>query len=157
MKGQSTTAKNSGRQKSDYVPFRLDPTTNDALSRIAIAEGHCDKSVIIRRYIEKGLKNDGYRPDDERLRQLIRDAVQEVMKPHVERLASISAKAANIDAANFFLMFYIGRLVLPPSELQRLDEAVENARRLGIEFLKLRKDRDLDEFISNGAESMKDE
>ena len=104
-----------------------------------------------------------FRLDDEtdailtRIAQLIREAVQEIMKPHVERLASISAKAANIDAASFFLQLYVGKLMLPPSERQQVDEAAEKARRLGIEFLKLRKDRDIDVFIGKGVAEMNDD
>jgi hypothetical protein len=151
----SNRQQKSERPKGEYIPFRLDPDTNAILTRIAITEKRT-KSEIIRRYIEMGIKNDGYRPDDERLGQLIREAVQEIMKPHVERLASISAKAANIDAASFFLQVYVGRLMLPPSERDRMDEAAENARRLGIDYLKLRKGMDIDSFITAGAAGMKD-
>jgi len=144
------------RKAAGVYAFRLDDETDAILTRIAITE-HRSKSEIIRRYIDMGIKNSGYRPDDERLAQLIREAVQEIMKPHVERLASISAKAANIDAASFFLQLYVGKLMLPPSERQQVDEAAEKARQLGIEFLKLRKDRDIDVFIGKGVAEMNDD
>ncbi len=148
-------AKNN-REAADVVSFRLEGERKNIIEKVASAEKK-NKSEIIRRYIDMGIKNDGYRRNDELLRELIRDVVQEVMKPHVERLASISAKAANIDAASFFLLVYVGRLVLPPSERRLVDEAAENARRLGIEFLKLKKDRDLDDFILGGLKDMQDD
>ncbi len=152
---RSDQVKNTNKSdRSEHVTVRFDKDDYDTFCRIAIEEKRT-KSEVIRRLTRIGLKNSGYRPDDERLRELIRDVVQEVMKPHVERLASISAKAANIDAASFFLLVYVGRLMLPPSERLLVDEAAENARRLGIEFLKLKKDRDLDEFIRAGAENMR--
>jgi predicted transcriptional regulator len=155
MNGSAKKPKQGDRPKGEYIPFRLDPETNAVLSRIAITE-HRTKSEIIRRYIDMGIKNSGFRPDDERMGQMIRDAVQEVMKPHVERLASISAKATNIGAASFFLQSFVGRLMFPPSDRERIDEAAENARRLGIEYLKLKKERDPDEFIAAGVAGMKD-
>jgi hypothetical protein len=144
------------RKAAGVYAFRLDDETEAILTRIAITEKRT-KSEIIRRYIDMGIKNSGYRPDDERLGQLIRDALQEILKPNVERLASISAKAANIDAASFFLLLYVGKLMLPPSERQRVEEAAENARKLGIDYLKLRKDRDIDAFIQGGIKEMNDE
>ena len=140
---------------SVMLSTRVDRKTIKELTGAAISE-HRTLSEIVRRYLHMGLKNDGYRRDDERLSQIIRNTMQEVLKPHVERLASISAKAANIDGASFFLLTYIGRLLLPSSERQLLDEAAENARRLGLEYLKLKKDRNLDEFIQNGIKAMQD-
>ena len=145
---------NADRHKGDYIPFWLDTDSSEILTRIAISEKR-SRSEIIRRYIDMGLKGSGYRPDDEHLQQIIKEAVYEILQPQINRLASISAKAANIDAASFFLLTYVGRLMLPPSDRRLVDEAAENARRLGIEYLKLRKDRSIDEFIRAGVEELR--
>ena len=54
------------------------------------------------------------------------------MKPYVERLAAISAKATQLSGADFFLMVYLGTMLLPDGSRQQLEEAAARARKLGI-------------------------
>jgi len=78
------------------------------------------------------------------------------MKPQVERLASISAKATQISSAAYFLLVYLMRTLLPEGEREEADEVAAKARKLGIEYLKLR-DKDIDTFIRSGIERFKEE
>ncbi|BDF70354.1 hypothetical protein CE91St41_24190 [Oscillospiraceae bacterium] len=79
------------------------------------------------------------------------------MKPYVERLAAISAKATQLSGADFFLMVYLGTMLLPDGSRQQLEEAAARARKLGIEYLKLGKEKDIDAFIASGILKVKDE
>lgn len=144
------------KESNDSICVRFNAATRRALDSKAANEKRT-LSDIIRQFVDTSLKYEGYLPDDEHLRQLIREELSNILKPNVERLASISAKAANIDAASFFLLTFVAKLMLPPSESHRIEEASENARRLGIEYLKLNKNRDLDDFIQRGVNDMRDE
>jgi len=95
-----------------------------------------------------------YKVEDDRLCIMVKTAVSEIIKPQVERLAAISAKATQISSASYFLMFYMLRMVLPEDMRDELDETAALARKLGIEYLKLR-DKDIDVFIRSGIDRIK--
>ncbi|MEG2383338.1 MAG: hypothetical protein RSB39_07085 [Oscillospiraceae bacterium] len=141
-------------QKSTYVPFRLDPETNELLERYAVIQKKT-KSEAIRTLLDKGMKTEGYKVEDDRLYSMVKAAVLEVSKPQVERLAAISAKATQISAAAYFLLVCALRMLLPEETGSDIDELASRARKLGIEYLKLR-DKDIDTFIRSGIERMKD-
>ena len=140
-------------QRSRYIPFRLDPETNDLLERYA-ANQKKTKSEAIRTLLDKGMKTEGYKVEDDRLYDMVKAAVIETSKPQVERLAAISAKATQISAAAYFLLVCALRMLLPEEASADLDELAAQARKLGIEYLKLR-DKDIDTFIRSGIERMK--
>lgn len=133
--------------------FWVSVETDDTIRRIALAE---DRSVssVYRELVEKGLVAAGYRAGEKDLTTMIRTVVNETIKPHVERLAAISAKGVQIDAASYFLQMYNGRQALPEYQQEEFDGIAANARKMGIEYLKLPKDKDIDEFISRGFRRM---
>lgn len=141
--------------QEDRLTIRLEPRISAMIESIAAVE-HKSKSTVVREMIDKQLVAEGYKKDEDQLYQMILGAVKEVTKPQIERLAAISAKATQIDAAAFFLLVYSSGMQLPPSERHMIDEAAARARKLGIEYLKL-KDDDIDGFIRRGAERVKDE
>lgn len=141
--------------KAKILTIKLDKITDEKIAKAAIAE-HTTKSAIIRRYIEQGLKSDGYQLDDERLYEMIKKAVREEIKQPVERLAAISAKGTQIGAAAFFMGVYSSRVSLDATECGNVDNMAERARKLGIEYLKL-KDDDIDRFIGRSGRKMSDD
>lgn len=124
------------------------------VSKIAAAEGKT-KSEVLRMLVEKGLAAGGYLPGVKELDTVVQEAVATVLQPAVERLAGISAKAAHISAAAFFLTLYSDRLLMPAEQREALDDIAARARRLGIEYLKVSKDRDLDEWLEEACRRMR--
>ncbi len=139
--------------KKESVWF--DESTDDQLRRIAAGE-HTTVSDVIRKLVDKGMKTEGYKVEDDRLYEMVKAAVSEISKPQVERLASISAKATQISSAAYFLLVCVMRMQFPESERDEVDELAAKARKLGIEYLKLR-DKDIDAFIRNGIERLREE
>lgn len=133
--------------------FWVSLETDDTVRRIATAEGRSVSSVY-RDLVDLGLVAGGYRSGEKDLTAMVRTAVEETMKPHVERLAAISAKGVQIDAASYFLQIYNGRQALPVYQQMEFDEIATQARKLGIEYLKLSKDKNLDDFIRRGINRM---
>lgn len=78
------------------------------------------------------------------------------MQPQIERLAAISAKAAHISSAAFFMGVYSATRGCSPAEQRQIEEVAGSARELGIQYLKL-KDRDIDAFIQNGVKTIVEE
>lgn len=133
--------------------FWVSLETDDTIRRIATAEGRSVSSVY-RELVEKGLVAAGYRAGEKDLAAMVRTAVNETIKPHVERLAAISAKGVQIDAASYFLQVYNGKQALPEYLQEQYDALAAQARKLGIEYLKLPRDKDLDDFIRQGNKRM---
>lgn len=115
-----------------------------AIGRIADSEGKT-RSEVIRSLCEKGLVAGGYTSGVQEINATVKEALVEVLQPSVERLAAISAKAAHIAAAAFFLEVATNRLFT--SEPEQIDAIAAKARRMGIEYLKLKKDQDLDDWL----------
>lgn len=135
------------------VAFRCSAEMNQTLTNIAKGEGR-SKSDVVRELLERGLVAGGYISGKQELGNLVQDAVESALKPQVERLASISAKASQISAAAFFMQVYTEKMLLPPDAQNEVDAIATKARRLGIEYLKLAKGKDVDEFISDANRRM---
>lgn len=83
------------RHQKSYIPFRCSQKMEAEIAQLA-QEGHRPKSQVLRDLVDKGLIATGVKTDDDYLPVQIRQAVQETMKPQVERLAAISTKATQI-------------------------------------------------------------
>lgn len=133
--------------------FWVSLETDDTVRRIATAEGRSVSSVY-RDLVDAGLVASGYRSGEKDLTAMVRAAVEESLKPHVERLAAISAKGVQISAASYFLQVYNGKQTLPEWQHEDYDALAAQARKLGIEYLKLSRDKDLDSFVRQGNRRM---
>lgn len=138
------------------INFRLSSETEELLSRIAQAEGK-NRSEVIRDLIEKGLAAGGYLPGVRDMDEIVRDTMNSILQPAVSRLAAISAKAAHIGAAAFFMSVYAARSAAPEEQREELDAAAAQARRLGVEYLKLSRDQNLDEWLEGANRKMQSE
>lgn len=141
------------RIRSAAARFWVSVETDDMVRRIATAGGR-STSDVYRELVEKGLIAGGYKTGSQDMAALVREAVQETLRPQVDRLAAISAKGTQISAAAFFLAVYNGRQALPPYAQEAYDELAAQARKLGIEYLKLSRDKDIDAFIGQGLRRM---
>lgn len=141
------------KQNGVALSLRVAPEVEEAVKKIAYAEGK-NKSEVYRELLEKGLVAGGYKSGTEDLTERVRSAVDAVMRPQVERLAAISAKAAQISAADFFLLTWLGQQMILPGRQADFDEIADAARRLGVQYLKLGKDKDIDAFIAAGRKKM---
>lgn len=127
--------------------MRVSAATDNAVTLIAQGSGRT-KSSVYRELVEKGLVAGGYRSGEQDMKGMIQETVQEALRPQVERLASIGAKGTQISAAAFFLAAYNGRAATPDYLKPEYEEMVAQARKLGVEYLKLSRDKSLDDFLS---------
>ena len=144
------------RIKNVNTHFWVSPETHETVQRIAQAEGRTI-SAVYRDLVEKGLVAGGYRSGSQDLTAMIRDAVQESLRPQVDRLAAISAKGTQIGAAAFFLAMYNGKLSTPDYLQTEYEDIALQSRKLGVEYLKLAKDKSIDEYIARAFHRLGDE
>lgn len=140
------------KQTSTYVPIRISNHTNAQLEKLC-ATTKRSKSEIIRRFIEKGLTVEGYKQDEEQLREMIEAAVEKSVNPLGKRLAAMSAKTGWVSAGAYFLLIYTLRILVPEKDKPDIDHLAHNARRLGIEYLKS-KDESVDEFLRDAMQQL---
>ena len=133
--------------------FRCTAKMDAMIERIAAVED-IPKSQVLRDLLTAGLQARGYIDGGECMADLVQQAVEAALKPQVERLASISAKAAHISAAGFFMNYATLRQYVPEEFLSEFDELATRARKLGAEYLRLSKDRNIDQFLSRGLAAM---
>ena len=113
-----------------YRPIRCSADLDKTLGRLA-AERSTSKSEVLRDLVDKGLIAIGAKVDDDYLYELVKRAVKEILKPQVERLAAISAKATQISSAAFFMGIYAASRNCPPAEQQEITEAAASAPGVG--------------------------
>jgi len=135
------------RVKNTSVQFWVSSEMDQTVRNIAAAESR-SMSAVYRDLVEKGLVAGGYRSGSQDLSAMVQEAVQEALRPQVERLAAISAKGTQIGAAAFFLAMYNGKQATPAYLRQEFEEAAVQARKMGVEYLKLAKDKSIDEFLA---------
>lgn len=135
------------------ISFRCTAKMDAMIDRISAAQ-NVPKSKVLRDLLEAGLQAKGYINGGESMADMVQQAVDASLKPQVERLASISAKAAHISAASFFLNYSTLRQFMPEEFLPQFDEAAAKARKLGAEYLRLNKNKDIDQFLARGLATM---
>ena len=128
---------------------------DEILKRLAAQENR-SVSEVMRDLIYKGLAASGKDIDEDHLYKVVKQAVEEVTRPSVERLAAISAKTTQISSAAFFMGIYAATRDCNENEQQSIQDAAESARKLGIQYLKL-KNQDIDAFIREGAKQIMEE
>lgn len=136
------------------MTFRCTAKMDAMVDRISTAQ-NVPKSKVLRDLVIAGLQAQGYLDGaTENLADMVQHAVDASLKPQVERLAAISAKAAHISAASFFMNYSVLRQFMPEDFLPQFDEVAAKARKLGSEYLRLNKNRDIDQFLSRGLAAM---
>ncbi len=143
------------RHQAQYLPFRCSEETAGLVAELARRQG-VTRAEVLRELVDKGLTAAGAKTDEGYLYELVQRAVAGALDPKVERLAAISAKAAQIGSAAFFMGIWAATDKGSAEERAAIEEAAESARRLGIQYLKL-KDKDLDAFIRAGAKKILEE
>lgn len=128
------------KNKSESISLKLDGETLKKIEAISIAS-HKSKSFVVREFIDKGLKADGYKNDDERLYQFLNTTLKEIVDPAVNRLAAISAKNSYFSGAEFIMLNYLAKLIVGENNHHLVDDMSEKARVLGIELLKAKDDK----------------
>lgn len=153
---QQDNRQQGNRQQSVKIQAWIEAATYDLLQQVMQRQGKNNLSNLIRDLIKKGLIASGYLPGAPDTAALVREALESVLKPQVDRLASISAKAAQITAASFFMAAYSGELMIPDDMRLDYDAVIAQARKLGIAFVKLPRGSSLDDFLANGVQQMDD-
>jgi uncharacterized protein (UPF0305 family) len=93
-------------------------------------------SEVVRQLCDRSLEEEVSQKNMDFIADILEEVVSSVMKPHVERLASISAKGAIMSATSTFLNAQALADFVPPDKRKDLLEAYEKARIKGVAYVK---------------------
>lgn len=135
--------------KFKEVHLRVSDDVHEKIKKIADSEGE-SISEITRRLIDDGLTLKVGNENKDVLATIVREELQAVLKPHVERLAKINSKSGHMSATAAFLNVQ-ALMSLVPKENQRPVRAMyEKARKMAVGYMKSKtEDFETDDFIKN--------
>lgn len=118
-----------------YVPFKLDPETNQTLERLS-AKKNISKSELIRIFIKQGLEKDLAKESIDFIRDNIHDEISNICKPQFERIAKLTAKIGYQTIPTFYLLAYIMDSILPAQKQKEFEEIMKKSKIMSISYLK---------------------
>ncbi len=113
--------------------------TEDDIKKItgyAEAKGIKNFSEAVRTLCERGLQLEVSSDNINIITEIIDERLRAILKPNIERLASISAKGAIMSATSTFLNAQALADFVPPNKQKDLLEVYEKARLKGVAYVK---------------------
>lgn len=130
--------------------LRIPSALADKLSLMAVQE-HTTKSEIARKILEQGVQGDLHSQVDEIL-PIVKQALNEIISPAVDRLAALCAKGAITSAAAYFLSATALSAFVHPSMRPEFNVAITKAKKMGVSYTRI-KDGSIDEFLENSVKN----
>jgi predicted DNA-binding protein len=117
--------------------IRLDKETYEQLNEIAKNK---DESLafIIREHIKKGLAKEYVDESKDIIATLIREQLEIVLKPSIERLAALSSKSGHMSATATFLNVQALMDLVPTERRKDVRPMYESARKKAAEYMRTR-------------------
>lgn len=132
---------------TERVIIRVPPAIKEQLEKEARLR-HVTVSALVREYIDKGMKVDGYKSDMDMISEITKDSLKSILMPQIERLVKILIKIGKISAAGYFMMLSYVMHNLRPDEIATYIEVAENSAKLGIDYIN-QKDANVETYLKN--------
>lgn len=121
--------------KSPRIPVSFDKMTMDNLKKIA-EKRNISISALIREYVEQGMQAQVGADNIDLITKIIREQLQIILNPAVERICSLSAKTGVMAASSTFLTAETINKFVPESQQEEVKIVYEAARKKGIAYMK---------------------
>lgn len=118
-----------------FVGVKFHQDVFEQIELIAKKEGE-SLSDVIRDLVNKGLAERVLEENTELIAQLVRQQMELVIKPHVERLAALSSKSGHMSATAAFLNVQALMDLVPTEKRKNVKEMYESARKKSAEYMK---------------------
>lgn len=113
----------------------LDDQTYNSIQEISKNTGYSIAEVS-RKLIKKGLSKEYIDDSKDIIANLIREQLEIVLKPSVERLAALSSKSGHMSATAAFLNVQALMDLVPKENRKNVREMYESARKKSAEYMK---------------------
>lgn len=124
-------------KKAQQIHLRVNDDDYEKIKNLAHKRGMM-VSELLREFIDHGLQEKLAEENLNLVASVVRQQLDAVMKPHIERLASISSKAGHMSATSTFLNAQ-ALVDLVPTERQRdIRTMYEKARIKAVAYMRMR-------------------
>ena len=120
----------------EQIHLRLDEKTIEQIKSISKKDGD-SMAETTRKLIKKGLASDWIDENADMLIHLIRQQLEAVLKPSVERLAKLSVKSGVMAATATFLNVQAFQDLVPTENRKIPVEMYDKARKKAAEYMKM--------------------
>lgn len=117
------------------IHVRLDDKTIDQVKKLAKKSG-ISEAQATRDLIKKGLAMEWSDENTDELSKLIRDQLEIVIKPHVERICSLSSKSGHMSATAAFLNMQSLLDIVPVERRKDIRTLYDSARKKAVEYMR---------------------
>ncbi|HRC81216.1 MAG TPA: hypothetical protein PLF27_07505 [Sedimentibacter sp.] len=115
--------------------LRLDDSTQEQIKKLAKKSG-ISEAEATRRLIKKGLAIEWADENIDFLTKIIRDQLEIVLKPSVERICSLASKTGHMSATAAFLNVQALMDLVPVERRKDVRPMYENARKKAVEYMR---------------------
>jgi len=91
---------------------------------------------ITRELIKKGLSSEWVEENTDTVAHIVRQQMEVVLKPHIERLAALSSKTGHAAATAMFLTVQAFMDLVPPDKKRIPKDMYEKGRKKAVEFMR---------------------
>lgn len=137
-----------GRKNSNVqlIHLRVNQDIYTKINNIAEQTGD-SVAETTRNLIDKGLAIEVSSKEIDLISQVVREQLEIIIKPHIERLAAISAKGALMSAESTFLNVQALLDIVEVSKRKNVLDLYEKARKRGVEFMQANRGTDIRTYI----------
>mgnify|MGYP006280021011 CR=1 FL=1 len=116
--------------------LRVNDDMYEKINNIANKRGESISSVM-RELLEKGLANEWVDENTDLITHLVKQQVDATMKPHVERLATLTSKVGHMSATATFLNVQAFKDLVPTERKKDVKDLYEKARKKAVTYMKI--------------------
>lgn len=124
-----------GKRPRQNVTIGFEVETYEELKRIAAVE-NVSFNQLVRNYCKQGIKGKVTADNSDEIVMIVREQVRDVMKPQVERLASLSAKACIQSYTSSLLCAETINRLVPEGKREDVVEIFERAKKQSLKIMK---------------------
>lgn len=121
------------------VTIKIPEDTYAVIEKMAKKDGG-NVSETIRKLLTKSLNVDWFNDNQDIMASLIRQQMEVVIKPHVERISKLSSKTGHMSATATFLNVQALMDLVPKEKRKDVKDMYESARKKSVEYMKTKTD-----------------
>ncbi|MDI9241924.1 hypothetical protein [Fusibacillus kribbianus] len=132
--------------RTPRIPVALKPESYEKLKLYAHKEGR-SMSEVAAEYIEAGLKGEVGLDNIDLITKIIREQLNNVIEPYIDRLAALSAKGALYGATSMLLNAETISRFVDVDQQMDIQEAYNKAKARAVEITKIKIEKDWTEDV----------
>jgi len=151
--GSKRMNKNTNNPDEHKRSVRFKAESIEEMQKIAVLR-KVTVSDIVREYVEKGLKVDGYKEDTDFITGIIHQELKEILEPQINRIVKMLMKIGKVSAGTMYSNLSLIQLINDEDQ-QAYFEMISRSLKLGVEYMK-KKDVEIDVYLGNAGGVIED-